>query len=622
MRKLSLNIGATVYYQNKEYLIYKQIDLKTILAINKETNNKETIEIKYLQSEPTELPKEHKYYEDIPEKDWEVAKKRLRTLQQIQNKEKSKQEAADENNCHITTIYRWLKEYSQNPILSSLLPKHSEKGAKGSIRIKEEVELIIQKSITDLYLSPQKYSVRKVYFDIRRRCKNADIIPPSENTVRSRVKKLSEKKKIKYRESPILADRLYRNTDGQFPEGKYPLDFIQIDHTPIDIIIVDEKYRQPIGRPYLTVAIDVYSRMITGFFISLDEPSYFSVQQCITHSILPKEKYLRKIGVEGEWNIFGIPHTYGLDNAKEFRSVNMQRVCEELGILISWRPVKKPQFGAHIERLIGTSMGQVHALPGTTHSNITKRGEYNSEKRSIFTLNELEKWYAEYIINGYHKNIHSGIMMLPEKKYEQGIFGDDENPGRGLPEKIVDETTFKISLLPSEERTIQQPGVKIDKVQYYSDVLRRWIKAKNPDGSARKFIFKRDPRDISTIWFYDPEIKQYFSIPYRNITYPPMSLWELRHVRQYLEDRNVIDYDETIIFKTYEKLQKIQDEAAKKTKSARRRQAAKKARKDKQDFDNLKPNIQDKPIQKNKPDDSSNFDDMFKDIQAFDEIDI
>ena len=34
-----------------------------------------------------------------------------------------------------------------------------------------------------------------------------------------------------------------------------------------------------------------------------------------------------------------------------------------------WRPPGTPHFGGHIERLIGTQMGAVHLLPGTTFSN-------------------------------------------------------------------------------------------------------------------------------------------------------------------------------------------------------------------------------------------------------------
>jgi putative transposase len=312
-----------------------------------------------------------------------------------------------------------------------------------------------------------------------------------------------------------------------------------------------------------------------------------------------------------------------MDNAQEFRSKDLQRVCEEYGITISWRPVARPQFGGHIERMIGTAMNEIHTLPGTTFSNIQKRGEYVSEKKSIFTLKELEKWFANYIINQYHKQIHSGIRMTPEKKYELGIFGDEDNPGRGLPEKISNEDYFKISLLPTVERTIQQFGVKIDNIVYYSDILRRWIKSKDEDNNAKKFIFKRDPRDISVIWFYDPTIKNYFEVHYRNISYPPISIWDLRNIRKYLDDKHQKDYDETIIFKTYYKLQEIQKEAALKTKTIRREQAAKKIRKDKKEFDDIK--IKSKKqisTEDHISNETSTFDDLFKDIKPFDEIEI
>lgn len=624
MEKINLNVGSKVFIKDQEYEIKKQIDLKTVLALNFSTNKLENISINDIQNkkESSELI----INENIPEEHWVEAKNRLEIITPLLNKQTTKNEIeniAIKNNLHFSTIYRWIAQYKENTLLSSLLPKHLSKGGKGTLRTDEETELIIQKSINDLYLSQQKFSPRKVYFDIVRRCKNARITPPSENTVRNRISQIEEKKKIKYRESAILADRKYRNTDGIFPEGKYPLDFIQIDHTPMDIDIVDEVYRRSIGRPYLTLAIDVYSRMITGFYISLDVPSYFSVSQCISQSILTKEKYLREIGVEGKWYIYGIPRALGMDNAQEFRSKDLQRVCEEYGITISWRPVARPQFGGHIERMMGTAMSEIHTLPGTKFSNISKKGEYNSEKNSIFTLKELEKWFANYIINQYHKQIHSGIRMTPEKKYELGIFGDDENPGRGLSEKISNENYFKISLLPTVERTIQQFGVKIDNIVYYSDILRRWIKSKDKNNNAKKFMFKRDPRDISVIWFYDPTIKDYFEIHYRNISYPPISIWDLKNIRKYLDDKNQQDYDETIIFKTYYKLQEIQKEAAQKTKTVRREQAAKKIRKDKKEFDNIKIKSKKQILTENHiRNDSSTFDDLFKDIKPFDEIEI
>jgi putative transposase len=43
------------------------------------------------------------------------------------------------------------------------------------------------------------------------------------------------------------------------------MDVLQIDHTPVDVMVVDAERRLSIGRPWLTVAIDVASRMVAGF---------------------------------------------------------------------------------------------------------------------------------------------------------------------------------------------------------------------------------------------------------------------------------------------------------------------------------------------------------------------
>lgn len=627
MDKIQYNIGTHIFHNNTEYMIVRQISLQEIMVQNIITKEKIILPIEEITKEPKIVEQKIDINPlDFNQRDWKEASRRLEIIKPllgITHRTKIIEQRATEHNLHPSTIYRWICAYeNSNNLLASLAPKNQAKGGKGHLRMAEEAELIIKKTIEDLYLSKQKYSSKKTYMAIVQRCKNAKIKPPSENTVRLRIQLLSDKEVLKRRESTKLADRKYRNTDGMFPAGKYPLDFVQIDHTPIDIIVVDEIYRQPIGRPYLTIAMDIYSRMVTGFFISLDEPSYFSVSQCLTQSILSKEKYLRNLEIDGEWSVWGIPKTIGLDNAAEFRGKDLQRVCEHYGIELNWRPVARPQFGGHIERIIGTAMREIHTLPGTTFSNIQERGEYKPEKYATMTLKSLEKWFVEYIVNVYHKQIHSGINCTPERKYTIGIFGDNENVlGRGLPEKILDEDKFKISLLPTIERTIQQFGIKIDNIQYYAEVLRRWIKAKDQYGKARKFIFKRDLRDISTIWFYDPDIKEYYPIPFRNISYPPISIWDLRAIKKYLDDKNITGYDEVAIFAAYEKMKKIEEDSIRHSKSIRRKHSAQKHRNDKKKFDNIskeKPKIN----AKNKSEDDISLSDLYQDIKPFDDIEI
>ena len=617
MSKLNLSKGSKLFYENIEVTVKKQINFDTIM-VQYSNGDSDIVSISALSNTKIEQ-KNIQHTVEFSEEEWNIAKKRFNIIQPLLNTVRTKkdvEEIAIQNDLHPSTLYRWLKEYENSELLSVLIPKYSNRGGKGQVRINAESELLMTKVIEELYLHKQKLTPKQVYIELKRRCNNAKIDIPHENTVRNRIKQLSQKRVYKLRESKRNGERLFRNTDGMFPAGRYPLDVIQIDHTPIDLIIVDEQYRKPLPRAYLTLAIDVYSRMIAGFYITLEEPSYFSVSQCLTQAILPKDKVLRNYGVEGQWNIWGVPRALHADNGQDFRSIELQRACEQYNISIEWRPVARPQFGGHIERLIGTSMGMVHTLPGTTFSNIKQKGEYNSEKEAVMTLHELEQWYCEYIVNVYHKSKHSGIGMTPEQKYEIGIFGNEYELGKGLPEKIEDEDYFRLSLLPSVERTIQQFGISVDKIHYYHDVLRKWIKSKDDKGNSKKFIFKIDPRDISNIWFYDPDIKDYFPIPYRNISFPPISRWELRSIKQHLAEQNIENPDESIIFKAYDRMQKIQEEAT--TKTVRKQKEAKRVHKRKIDS-SLTNSSQ---TQKKENANSDAMDDLFQGIKPFDGIEV
>jgi putative transposase len=256
----------------------------------------------------------------------------------------------------------------------------------------------------------------------------------------------------------------------------------------------------------------------------------------------------------------------------------LQRACKEYGINLEWRPVARPHFGGHIERLVGTLMKEMHALDGTTFSNTRERGDYDSEATASMTLSELETWLATYVVDVYHQREHKSIGMAPIEKFREGIFGSDDKPGTGLPEKIADEDRVRLDFTPFEERSIQNYGVVIDEIHYYHDVLRRWIGERDPGNpkAKRKFMFRRDPRDISTIWFYDPEVMEYYPIPYRDTSHPPISLWEMREMqRQVKESRKVVD--ERAVFEAYERMRAVEEEAQGKTKAVRRAEQRRKS---------------------------------------------
>lgn len=124
--------------------------------------------------------------------------------------------------------------------------------------------------------------------------------------------------------------------------------------------------------------------------------------------------------------------------------------------------------------------------------------------------------------------------------------------------------------MPSFRRTIQAYGVQID-VFYYSEALRHWINTKDPEtGLARKFVFRRDPRDISVVWFYDPVLKQYFRVPVAYQAFPAATLWEFKAAKRKAVSDGRANVDDALIAKLILENRELVERAAVNTKTARR----------------------------------------------------
>jgi len=366
---------------------------------------------------------------------------------------------------------------------------------------------------------------------------------------------------VKAREGAKTAhNRLGMVRPGLRPSA--PLDIVQIDHTPVDVQLVDELVRAPLGRPFLTLLLDVCSRCVLGFAVSFDNPSAAGVALAIAQGLLPKGKWLDDRGLKVDWPVHGIPKLLHLDNAKEFKSRALKRGCEQYGISIEYRPPGKARFGGHIERQMGTLMKRIHALPGSTSSNVAERGDYPSEQKAILTLGEFERVFALEVLGIYHNEIHSALSKTPLAAWTEGVAraGNPRLP-QNNPAAVV------LDFLPFEERLVGRQGVRIFNITYYHSSLGVLL-----GGPDRKRRIKYDPRDISAVFVEMPD-GDHIRVPYADSRKPPISLWEHNAAAQFLKEQGRGTVNEDAIFKAVESRRQITVQAQAKSKAARRAHA-------------------------------------------------
>lgn len=581
VKQLFIQKGATVSSGDREYLVLALLQLNEVLAQDVESGAKVVLKIGGLEA-PREVrertPNNVVELQDISEAQWDVARKRRELIEPLIGAYYVRADAvadkiAAKADVSRATVYRWASAYRSTGLLSSLLSLTRERGGKGRGRLAPAVEAIIADVLENFHDTEQKPSIAETTTEIRRRCSNAGLQTPGINTVKRRLKQTDGEERTRRRLGQAEAHKRHAPHKGSIKDADWPLAMVQMDHTLLPVIVVDDIHRKAINRAWITLAIDVFSRACVGMYLSLEAPSAMSAGMCVAHAILPKEKWIQKLDLQVDWPCWGVMTALHLDNAREFRGDMLRTACGEYDIDIHLRPVKKPRYGAHIERLMGTVSQRLKVVKGSTFSGTEEKGEYDAEGNACMTLAELERWLV-LLFHRYHTEKHQGIGMAPLKKLEEGFLGTKNQPGRGLPARRLDEETLRINFTPFIERTVQAYGVVIDHVHYYHDVLRPWINAPHPDfpKHKRNFRFHRDPRDVSQLYFFDELSRRYCAIPYRDTSLPPASIWELREAHRLAESTGISKENEKAIFDIISQQRALEADAAAKTKVARRNQ--------------------------------------------------
>lgn len=270
---------------------------------------------------------------------------------------------SDPNPPSRATVFRWYQRYRVCLDTRALLPRFHRRGPR-QLKQDPTVLSLVSEATEEAFKASPLTSVPAIHTRVvakvaeanRRNVGAAQIKPPSERTVYRLMTSYHAYDMAVLRDGKRVATNRFRRV-GTAPCSMDILERVEIDHTPLDLFLIDERTWLPLGRPTLTVALDHYSRMPLGYYLSFGNPSVAAVMGVLRHALLPKSPVLEtlpQLPVHHTWPCYGIPDVIVLDNGLEFLSRDLESVAFDLGIQLIFCPKREPWFKGRIERYLKT----------------------------------------------------------------------------------------------------------------------------------------------------------------------------------------------------------------------------------------------------------------------------
>ncbi len=461
--------------------------------------------------------------EEYSQEDWAKAKAREAAVKAWIDtgdlSPKSRRQVALSLNMSDKQLHRKVKKYQTLQSVAAFLPDKCGVPA-GSSQLNPKLEEIVRQRIEQMLRVSPDIATDDLVPLVALDAAVLELEPPGRSTIARRL--LEMRKIANLLPAPIAQEQKYRKRVVRGPTAaSVPLQRCQLDHTIVDVHIVEPISQRPIGRPVLSMMLDEHTRVVMGMTLSLEAPSRFSVGLCTHHAVMPKDDWLRSVGVpDGCWPGYGVMQEIYTDNAQEFHALSLQRSCEVYAMRMSFRPPGHPAAGGLIERAIGTFMTKLRLLPGSSYSKILGQAPKKVHKSARLTMAELYEILAREV-SRYHKTHHSGIGMPPLAAWEQGW---NVNGKIASPRVPASGEHFLLSFLPGEPRVVTREGVGLFSLQYQSMELAGLVE------TCKKRMVRYDPRDLSKV--YVEAGGQHIIAPLVGPIVPPFSIWEHREVRR------------------------------------------------------------------------------------------
>lgn len=407
------------------------------------------------------------------------------------------------------TIRNWVNDYKQaeqqyGSGYIGLIPKIKDRGNRTPHLPDDMLEFV--NMFLDENETVTNQSVKVLYGKFFKICTDKGLIAPSQKSFGRIIKSRPKYQRILQTQGSRAAyaqEEFYWELDMTTPRhGERAFHIAHIDHTEIDLEMVHSKTGKKLGKAWITILMDAFTRRVLAFFITFDEPSYRSDMMVIRECV---RRFNR------------LPQIIITDNGRDFRSIYFESLFAFYRVTLKRRPPHKARFGSVGERLFGTVMHQlIHNLHGNTKimknfRQVTK--SVNPKNHAVWTIPKLYELLKEYLYEFYDTNEHIALGESPREAFERSIQISGKRKLRFIP---YDEE-FKIMTLPVVKRNNGtslvdlQRGVKVQYFYYYCKNFNK------PNIAGTRVPTRFDPWDIGVVYCYvrgqwEKCYSQYYSI--------------------------------------------------------------------------------------------------------------
>ncbi len=287
---------------------------------------------------------------DLPETRRQEAYQRFHVLRPALEEGVLLTDVARTQGVPLRTLQRWRQAYERDGLVALARQPRRDRGRC------QAPELLVQ-LIEGLALRRPAPSVATIQRQVAEVAHEHDWPVPSYSSVFAIVRRLDPGLVLLAHEGTKAYkeafDLLYRH------EASAPNEIWQADHTPLDILVLDERGK-PL-RPWLSVILDDFSRAVAGYRLSSTAPSAFQTALMLRQAIWRKG--------EAAWRICGIPGVFYTDHGTDFTSQHLEQVAADLKMRLVFSTKGEPRgkierFFATVNKLALAPLA-VSASPGT-----------------------------------------------------------------------------------------------------------------------------------------------------------------------------------------------------------------------------------------------------------------